>query len=333
MIAWLGTRDMSLALMDPWFLGVVPVVALLFVWRLFRARAALPSASSSVLAGLPKTLRARVCLLPLVLQALAMIAFAVALARPVTRDVLPLREEGIDIVLVIDISSSMLAADMSREHELSRMAAAREKALEFAMDRSNDRVGLLTFARFPELRCPLTLDQDALASFLRAVETVGERSPENKTAIGVALAKAVKVLEESEAPSKVVVLLSDGENNVPDITPSDAAKLAKDAGVRVHCIGIGAGQVLEDPFFGRRQLKPQFKSLKQIAEVCDGEFFEAESGAELTRVYDQINMLEKVELEDPRFRTVDLYRYPFAVGAVLLLLQLILELLWIRRVP
>ena len=129
------------------------------------------------------------------------------------------------------------------------------------------------------------------------------------------------------------MLLSDGENNVPDITPGDAARLAKDVGVRVHCIGIGAGQILNDAFFGRRQLKPQFKSLKAIAKICDGEFFEAESGAELTRVYDRINVLEKVELEDPRFRTIDLYRYPFAVGAMLILLQLVLELLWIRRAP
>ncbi|MEE2886200.1 MAG: VWA domain-containing protein [Planctomycetota bacterium] len=333
MIAVLPTRDLSWSLMDPWFLAIVPLVLLLFVWRLLRARAALPSANSSLLAGLPKTLRARFCLLPLILQALAMIAFAIALARPVTRDVLPIREKGIDIVLVLDISSSMLAADMSAEQELTRMAAAREKALEFAMERVTDRVGLLTFARFPELRCPLTLDQEALASFLRTVETVGERSPENKTAIGVALAKAVNLLEDSVAKSKVVVLLSDGENNVPDITPGDAARLAKDAGVRVHCIGIGAGQVFNDPFFGRREIKPQFKSLKTIANICEGEFFEAESGVELTRVYDQINGLEKVEMEDPRYRTVDLYRFPFALGALFLALQLLLEFLWIRRVP
>jgi len=333
MMLLLATSDLTWSLMDPWFLAALPVVFLLFGWRLLRSRAALPVASSALLVGLPRTLRVRLWLLPLILQTLAMIALTIALARPVTRDLLPIREKGIDIVLVLDISSSMLAADMSRTQELTRMAAAREKALEFAKARVSDRVGLLTFARFPELRCPLTLDQDALASFLRTVETVGERSPENKTAIGVALAKAVSLLEESVAKSKVVVLLSDGENNVPDILPADAAKLAEDAGVRVHCIGLGAGQVFRDPIFGQREVKPQFKSLKTIAKICDGEFFEAESGSELTRVYDRINDLEKVELEDPRYRTVDLYRYPFVLGAGLLLLQLVLELLWIRRVP
>lgn len=333
MIGLLATADLNLSLMDPWFLAIVPLVVLLFAWRLLRSRAALPSASNSMLGGLPKTMRARLWLLPLILQALAMVAFAVALARPVTRAVLPIKEMGIDIVLVLDISSSMLAADMSRTEELTRMSAARERALEFAKARVNDRVGLLTFARFPELRCPLTLDQDALASFLRTVRTVGERSPENKTAIGVALAKAVKLLEDSVAKSRVVVLLSDGENNVPDIMPGDAAKLAKDADVRVHCIGIGAGQVYRDPIFGRREIKPQFKSLKTIAKICEGEFFEAKSGSELTRVYDRINELEKVELEDPRYRMIDRYRVPFALGAVLLLLQLLLEFLWIRRVP
>jgi Ca-activated chloride channel family protein len=128
------------------------------------------------------------------------------------------------------------------------------------------------------------------------------------------------------------VLLSDGENNVPDIEPVDAAKLAVDADIKVHCIGLGRGQVVDD-LFGRRLLKPEFRSLKSIAQTVDGEFFEAESGEELERVYDRINQLEKVELEDPRFRTVDLFLYPFVLGVALLLLQMVVEFGWIRRVP
>ncbi|MCA8955864.1 MAG: VWA domain-containing protein [Planctomycetes bacterium] len=320
---------------DPWFLSAVPVIWAALGWRLIRPRAALPTADVRLLGGLPKTLRARLWMLPHLLLGLGLTAFAVALARPVTRDVVPLREKGVDIVLVIDVSSSMTAGDMGDgDQQKTRIEVARERALEFAKERKHDRVGLLTFARFPELRCPLTLDQDALAAFLRSVETVHERSPENQTAIGVALAKAVQVVEKSIAKSKVVVLLTDGENNVPDILPADAAKLAKDAGVRVHCIGIGRGRVIEHPFFGPQQIaKPEFRSLKEIAGIVDGEFFEAESGRELKRVYQRINELEKVELEDPRFRTTDLFHYPFLVGVALVLLQLLTEFGWIRRLP
>lgn len=274
-------------------------------------------------------MRARLWRLPSVLLALALTAFSVALARPVSRDVLPLREQGIDIMLVLDISSSMMATDMDRSGRVTRMQAARECAAEFAAARTNDRVGLLTFARFPEQRCPMTLDQDALGAFLRTVRTVPQNSSENQTGIGVALAKATTLLEKSEAKSKVIVLLSDGENNILDITPEDAARLAKDADVKVHCIGLGIGQRIS-----RNQwLKPEFKSLKAISEIAEGEFHEAESGDELKSVYARIDAMEKVEIEDPRFRTVERYRLPFLVGAGLLLLQLLVEFLWIRRTP
>jgi len=327
----IATVDTEWSLMDPWFLVAAPLVWLLFVVRVIRSQAALPVAAAGPMEGLPKTLRARLWMLPVVLQALALSAFSLALSRPVTRDVLPLREKGVDIVLVVDISSSMMAADMDDSGRVTRMQAARERALEFAKTRVHDRVGLLTFARFPELRCPLTLDQDALAAFLRSVETVPERSPENKTGIGVALAKATTLLEESEAKSRVIVLLSDGENNVPDILPEDAAKLAKDAGINVHCIGVG--RVIQGIFGGRQEFKPEFRALKTICKITDGVFHEAESGDELAKVYDRINELEKVELEDPRYRSVELYQYPFGIGVLLLLLQLLVEFLWIRRVP
>jgi Ca-activated chloride channel family protein len=162
---------------------------------------------------------------------------------------------------------------------------------------------------------------------------VPELSPENMTGIGVALAKATTLLERSTATSKVIVFLSDGENNVPDIDPEQAAKLAKDAGISVHCIGVGRGQVIEDPFFGRRVFRPEFKGLKAIAKITDGQFHAATSGDELGEVYAVIDELEKIELEDPRFRTVELFVYPFLLGALLFLLQLLVEFLWILRVP
>ena len=319
------------ALFDPWFLLGIPLAWSLFVWRVFRAQAALPTASTQLLEALPKSLRARLWYTPLVLQALALSALTVALARPVTRDVLTLRGRGVDIVLVLDVSSSMLAPDMEPVRVVSRIEAARIRAIEFARNRVQDRVGLLTFARYPELRCPLTLDQEVLATFIRQVETVPNRSQEDGTGIGAALAKAVTLFEDSGAASKIVVLLSDGENNLDEILPEDAAGLARDAGVVVYCIGLGGVSSLES--VRRRVAPPQFTSLNTLARQTGGRFFAARSSEDLRDVYARIDEMEKTELEDPRFRTVDQFVVPLAIGAILLLLQVLFEFGWIRRVP
>jgi Ca-activated chloride channel family protein len=178
------------------------------------------------------------------------------------------------------------------------------------------------------LTCPPTLDQDALQAFLRGLETVRPRTPEDGTAIGVALADASKVLATSQAKSKVVVLLSDGEQTVQDISYEDGAKLCKDAGIRVHSIGLGTG---ERTLLGIQE--PSFTALVAAAEITDGKFFRARSDADLGEVYAEIDKLEKVELEDPRYRTTDHFVWPLSVGAVLVLLALLLELTWLRRLP
>ena len=224
-------------LLDPWFLLALPALGVA-VWRRAAVRrAALPTAAVHLFAGLPRTTRQRLAWLPLALLAASGVALTVALARPVDREVVPMREDGIDIVLAVDVSSSMLQEDMRDDESYRRMDAARDRAQEFAAARDRDRVGVIAFARFAELRCPPTLDEDALSAFLRVLDTVPRGSEFDATAIGVALAKAVDVLADSDAESKVVILLSDGENNVDAILPEQAARLAKDAGVRVHTIG------------------------------------------------------------------------------------------------
>ena len=315
-------------LLDPWLLlGCVAVAGA--AWRRATTRrAALPTAAAHLFEGLPRTLRQRLAWLPLALLTLSGVALSVALARPVVREVVPLKEDGIDIVLAVDVSSSMLQEDMRDDEAYRRMDAARERAEQFAAARTDDRVGVVAFARFAELRCPPTLDEDALAAFLRVLDTVPRGSEFDATAIGVALAKAVDVLAESDAKSKVVVLLSDGENNVDEILPEDAAALAKDAGVRVHTIGLGRGR---PSVFGFMPLA--FDSLKQIAAKTDGEFFEARTDDDLAGVYDRINELETSERQDPRYRTVDRFEVPLAVGLALLLLGVLVDALIVRRVP
>ncbi len=321
-----------MTLLDPWFLVALPVDWLLFLWRLLRPRAALPTASIGTLVQLPRTLRTRLRVLPLILQATALSALAIAMARPVTRDVMPLREQGVDIMLVVDVSSSMRANDMNDAGSKTRVAAAKEKAREFAKDRTHDRVGLVTFARYPELRCPLTLDQGALSVFLDDVKAVLPMSEEDGTGIGIALSKATEMLEDSQAASRVVVLLSDGEETIGTIMPNEAAKLAKDADVRVHAIGIGKPRVIETRL-GTLEYPMDFSALENIAKTTGGRFFAAQDVNELEEVYAAIDEMEKVELEDPRYRTVDWFLYPLFAAACLLVLGMILEFCWVRGLP
>lgn len=320
-------------LLDPWFLALGPVALLIWIWRLRRPRAALPTADLGLLRPAPASLRARLVRLPEVAMVLAAAALSLALARPVQREVLPLREQGVDILLVMDVSSSMNETDMDEAGRLSRIAAARQEAVRFVAGRPHDRIGLLTFALFPDLRCPLTLDHRALRAFIEGVDTVPERSPENRTAIGVALAEAVRLLEKSEARSKVVVLLTDGQNNVAEVQPLDAARLAKDAGIRVHTIGIGQGTVIQSPFGGKRIVPTDFSELEKIAEITGGRFFRARDAEGLAQTYRQIDEMEKVELEDPRYRITEAFALPLLAGCGLLAFALLAELAWIRGAP
>jgi len=323
-------------LVDPWFLLGIPVVLGLLVLRLLRPRAALPAASLLPFAALPRTLRQRCAHAPSYALALAAVSLCVALARPVIREVVPLQEQGVEIAMLVDISSSMLTRDMDDAGKLRRVDAARQRALEFAAARKGDRVGMITFSRFAELRCPLTLDGAALASFLRTIEAVTPGSQLDGTAIGTGLAKGVQILGKGKAKSKVIVILSDGENNIPGpdgqggIAPEDAAAMAADARIRVHTIGLGTGD--PDPFGGRMH-ELAFTALRQIAEKTGGRFFKARSDQDLKEVYAEIDRLERTPMEEPRYRMNDAFEPPLLLGLLLLGVALLLDLLWIRAVP
>lgn len=316
-------------LLDPWFLLAGPVAWALLVWRLRRERAALPAASVALFDELPRTLRARCVWLPPVLAGLALTLLVVALARPVTRDVIPLRSEGLDILLAIDVSSSMDEPDAQLGSRVRRVVAARDRALAFAKERPDDRIGLMVFARYAELRCPPTLDEEALAAFLRVVDIVTPNSEDDGTAIGVAIGQATTHLaSDEEAGSRIVILLTDGLNN-GEVDPRTAAELAADAGIKIYTIGFGQGARLP---FGRT-VEIDFEELEAVAEITGGEFFRARSLAELAAVYEKIDALETREIEDPRYRTTDRFELPLLAGLGVWLLSLLLEVLWLRGAP
>lgn len=301
-------------LLDPWLLvtGLLVPVAL---WRR-RRPAAVPFAPGSLLAPapphLPKSWRVRLLPLPRALQALALLLAVVALARPARREMLPLRTEGIDILLCLDTSSSMKANDMDQRR--TRLEVAKAAAAEFIRGRPEDRIGLISFARYPDVRCPLTLDHEALGGILAGVTTVEGDGPEDATGIGTAVARAAQVLQADERRERVVILLTDGDENVAtagapgEIAPSHAAQLCAALGARVYAVAVGA-----------RGPKLDTGPLERMSRKTGGEFHEARDASAMGAVYRQIDMLEKAGFDKPRYVIEDRF-LPFLIAAITLLL-------------
>lgn len=302
--------DISLA--DPWFLALLPL-ALLAVWH-GRRRAAAERARFSVLppSAPPRSLAQRLAWLPASLQALALVLLVGALARPLRGDVETTTEsEGVDIAVMIDRSSSMGHKDL--EGDRTRLEVVKDVVSDFARRRMTDRegaadrVGLFVFAKYPQQLCPFTLDVDAVQGFLSGVEMVSHGA-EDGTGIGIALAKAVAVLRQVESKSKVVVLLTDGENNLDLISPQKAAELAAESGVRVYT--IFAGRYVTDRFGRAFELDQtiDMRELAHLAEITGGRFFRARDRRSLEAAYAEIEALERTPRREKRFvEHYDLY--------------------------
>ncbi|UCH84207.1 MAG: VWA domain-containing protein [Candidatus Latescibacterota bacterium] len=262
----------------------------------------------------------------IVLRMLVLTLIIFGIARPQTgRSESSIRTEGVDIMLVLDTSSSMQAQDFKPKN---RLHAAKEVVKEFIAKRTNDRIGLVVFSAEAISQCPLTLDYDVLTDL---VDRVDFGMLEDGTAIGVALATACNRLKESEAESRVVVLLTDGRNNMGMVSPLTAAKVANSLGIKVYTIGVGttgmAPVPVRDPLFGTRTVQMEVQldeeTLKQIADVTEGEYFRATHSAELMEIYDRIDELEKTQMETQTFTS---YTDKFALFIVPALCLLVLEL-------
>ena len=271
-----------------------------------------------------------------VLRLLALVALVVAFARPragvTTEDILT---EGIDIVLVLDISSSMLAEDL----EPNRIDAAKQVAADFVSGRRNDRIGLVVFAGQAFTQVPLTLDYGVVRDLMDELD-VG--MVEDGTAVGMGLATAVKRLNESVAESKVVVLLTDGRNNRGEIDPLTAAQMAQALGVRVYTIGAGsrgtARVPVDDPLLGRRyatvRVDVDEETLAEVAATTGGRYFRATDAESLASIYREIDELETTEIEVRNFtRYTELFHVPLAAGLLLLLVEAGLANTVLRKLP
>ena len=308
----------------PLLLLLVPVVLVLGLAALrFGGRGAWVRFSDrSLLAGIGRGWRARTRPLLHVARLLALVAIVVALAGPrLAHDREVVRGEGIDIALVLDISGSMRALDFEPD---DRLTVAKRTIEEFVAGRQQDRISLVVFAAKAFTQCPLTLDYDVLVRFLDEVR-VG--LIEDGTAIGLGIATGVKRLARSEAQSKVVVLLTDGVNNVTTIDPLTAAEAARALGVKVYTVGVGkeglAPYPVDHPILGRRytQIETRIDEelLRQVSELTGGQYFRAQSGEGLQRIFDLIDELETSEIETEVFTNYQSLAVWWILPALLLL--------------
>ncbi len=288
----------------------------------------------------PKSWRIRIINLPMVLRCMTYILVVIILARPQTHNAWDKRSvEGIDIMLAMDVSTSMLAEDLRP----NRIEAAKSVAAEFIAGRPNDNIGLTIFAGEAFTQCPMTTDHASLLNLLQNVRTDIAASGliQDGTAVGMGLANAVSRLKGSKAKSKVVILLTDGSNNMGDLSPMTAAQIAKSMGIRVYTIGVGTNKVAPYPMpvaggvqYVNMPVEIDTNTLREIAATTDGNFYRATNNAELKKIYRDIDKLEKTKMNVTKFsKKYEAYE-PFALAAIIcLLLEIVLRTTVLRRIP
>lgn len=319
-----------------WLLAlIVPMIAY-YVWRVRQGGAAIQISTVEGVLRAPKSVRYYLRHLPFVLRTAAYALLVVALARPqgIEQNVRT-STEGIDIILSIDVSGSMLARDFKPD----RITAAKEVAASFISDRVGDRLGLVVFAGEAFTQSPLTTDQSTLQTLLARIRS---GLIEDGTAIGNGLATAINRLRESEAKSKVIILLTDGINNRGEIAPMTAAEIARAQGIRVYTIGVGSRGTAPYPavdMFGNmtfinQKVEIDEKTLTEIARLTGGRYFRATDKEKLQAIYDEINQLEKSRVEvTERITYHELFLGWVLAALALLTAELLLSNLVLKRIP
>lgn len=284
--------------------------------------------------------RVRIMHTPMLLRCITFVLIIFALARPQTHNSWDNKSvEGIDIMLAMDVSTSMLAEDLKP----NRIEAAKEVASEFISGRPNDNIGLTIFAGEAFTQCPMTVDHASLLNLLRNVRTdIAARGLiQDGTAIGMGLANAITRLKNSKTKSKVIILLTDGSNNMGDISPMTAAQIAQSMGIRVYTIAVGTNKVALYPMpvggtiqYVNIPVDIDTKTLSDIAATTEGNFYRATNTKELKRIYQDIDKLEKTKMNVKKFsKHYEAYQ-PFAIAAIIsLLLEILLRNTVLRRLP
>ena len=316
-----------------WFLLVIPLLAAYYVYRQGKANAPVKLSTAAFLEGGRKTFRHYLRHLLFALRLAAVALVIIVIARPQNVDKWQSSStEGIDIILAIDVSGSMLARDFNPD----RLEASKNVATEFISGRPYDRIGLTVFSGESFTQCPLTTDHAVLINLLREIKS---GIIEDGTAIGVGLATAINRIKDSDAISKVIILLTDGVNNMGSIDPVTASEIAKTFGIRVYTVGVGSMGYADYPVqtpFGMRYQKMQVEIdealLKRIAEMTGGQYFRAVDNTSLQKVYAEIDKLKKSKIETREHSKREETFMPWALAAALLLmLELLLRYLFMKN--
>ena len=288
-----------------------------------------------------KSMRQRLMWVPFALRALSFAMVVVVLARPQSSNSWNDSEvEGIDIMLAMDVSTSMMAMDFKP----NRVEAARMVATDFVSRQRNDNIGLTIFAGEAFTQCPLTTDHDALLQMFTNIscDLPATGMIDDGTAIGMGIANAASRLQESKAKSKVIILLTDGSNNMGEISPLTAAEMAKALGIRVYTIGVGTNGTATFPYplpgggvsYTRMPVEIDTNMLKEIASTTGGKFYRATNNNELEKIYEDISKLEKSRIMVTNYTKRHEAYYPFALIALIaLLLELLLSNTFLKKIP
>jgi Ca-activated chloride channel family protein len=321
---------------NPWWLlllSLIPVLSLYYIFKLQKKYASLQVSNTDWLAGKPhKTIRQRLIHLPFILRMLVIALLSIVMARPQTSDSSQTTNiEGIDIALAIDVSGSMKAMDFKP----NRLEAAKETAEKFIDGRPNDRMALVVFSGEAYTQCPLTTDHQVIKDLLKPLKN---GMIEDGTALGDGLATAINRIKDSKAISKVVILLTDGVQNMGSLDPVTASKLAQKFGIRVYTIGVGsrgeAPMKVQGPFgdqIVRVPVQIDEEILKEVAKNTDGKYFRATNNQSLDDVFVEIDQLEKSKIEVNVFKTrYDQYRWLLWPALILFVIEIILRLSVLR---
>ncbi len=324
---------------NPLFFLLLLLVPILAVWYFLKRGKRFPllRMSANGANGVTTSLRGKFRALLPILRILSIAALVIAMARP--QEILKEEEvkaDGIDIVLAMDLSSSMLAQDFQPD----RLEVSKAVAIEFVEKRKHDRIGLAVFAGESFTQCPLTTDHRVVQEFLSSLQC---GMLEDGTAIGMGLATAVNRLKDSEVKSKVVILLTDGVNNQGYVKPITAAEIAREFEVKVYTIGVGSTGQARSPvrrrqngqyIFGMSKVEIDEALLTKISEMTGGKYFRATTAENLQRIYDEIDRLEKTEIEVTSFNRYNEEFYPFVFIAILfLLIEVLLRYTVLRVIP
>jgi Ca-activated chloride channel family protein len=316
-----------------WFMLIIPMLLAYYIYRQARFNAPVKLSTAGFVDGRRKTFRHYLRHLIFALRLVTIALVIIVIARPQNIDRWQSSTtEGIDIILALDVSGSMLARDFSPD----RLEASKNVATEFISGRPYDRIGLTVFSGESFTQCPLTTDHAVLINLLREVKS---GIIEDGTAIGVGLATAINRIKDSDAISKVIILLTDGVNNMGSIDPITAAEIAKTFAIRVYTVGVGSMGYADYPVqtpFGMRYQKMQVEIdealLQRIAEMTGGEYFRAVDNTSLQKVYNEIDKLEKSRIETREHSRREEVFLPWALAAVALLaLELLLRYLFMKN--